>query len=214
MNSIEWNSEINTSDKSAESVILNDLDSMDNIYPIVRKTFITNEDKAFVKTLRDESQNICRESIDPNYIKRSFKKFKQGFLYNDEIGKRLGFCIWKVDEILRKDGGTSKYVLNLLLICSRYQSLKLSRNMFFDLDNYCKENGIEKIKLQPVNSKIEEYYKTFGFQTLQKISEDDITEMIKIVYTSIAIKKTRKNKSQTRQTRKKSIDYKNMDYIP
>jgi hypothetical protein len=76
--------------------------------------------------------------------------------------------------------------------------------MFFDLDNYCKENGIETIKLQPVNSKIEEYYKTFGFQTLPKFSEDDITEMIKIVYTSIAIKKTRK----------KSIDYENMDYIP
>lgn len=31
------------------------------------------------KSLRDESQSICRESIDPNYIKRSFKKFKQGF---------------------------------------------------------------------------------------------------------------------------------------
>jgi hypothetical protein len=214
MNNIEWNSEINTSE-STEPVILDDLDSMDNIYPIVRRTYITNENKAFVKTLRDESLRICRESIDPKYTKRMFKKFKEGFLYNDEIGRRLAFCIWKVEEILRKDGRPSKYVLNLLLICSRHQSLKLGRNMFFDLDNYCKEKGIETIKLQPVNSKIEEHYKTYGFVTLPKFNEDDATEMAKNVYTSIAIKKTIKNKSPTQQTRKKSkiIDYENMDYI-
>jgi hypothetical protein len=205
---MNWNNELPISPTS-NPIVLEPLEPYNNIYMNPRRTYFTNSDKEFIRTLRDESHRICREEINPDYIKKVFKKFKEGFLYNDEIGRRLAFCIWKVNEHPRKDGYGSDYILNLLLICSKHKELKLSQTMFHDLESYCMTNRIAQIELEAVNSKVEELYKTFGFISMPKVIEGNNTvKMVKGVYVRKLRKKTETNKSYSslRLTRKKPKD--------
>lgn len=200
---VVWNEEI-APEVTNRNTSLTTLDETN--YSTVRRTFITNKDKDFVKSLRDESHRICKESINPLYLKKAFGKFKEGFLYNDEIGRRLAFCIWNINEIAYKDDKASDYVMNLLLICSKYSDLKLSRNMFFDMENYCKEKGIRSIEMQAANTNLEKYYETFGFRTEPRF--DGLIQMRKIIFERLNLKQTKKNKTtNVKQTRKKPKEY-------
>lgn len=199
---IKWNEEVEIRDPIIESSSSDNIHETSNIYQNVKCTLISNKDKDFVRSLRDESYRICRESIPINYIKKVFTKFTEGFLYNDDLGRRLGFCIWKVKENIHKDSSTT-YSMYIYLICSKVKDLKLSRNIFYDLDNYCKNRRISSIELEAANTDLEKYYETFGFKTETRTFG---IMMRKIVYDINLFKQTKKNKESTtkKQTRKKT----------
>ena len=193
------------SSSSDEDTVDDTIDEVGNIYHNVKCTLINNKDKDFVKSLRDESYHICRELIPIPYIKHSFSKFTEGFVYNDDIGRRLGFCIWKVNEDIHKDLRTT-YSLYIFLICSKARDQKLCRNIFYDLENYCKRNRIVSVSLEAANPDLEAYYETFGFRTESRLHGIKMTKYIDGINLFIKTKKNRdgsNTKQRHTQTRKK-----------
>lgn len=181
---------------------MNNLQNIPNIYPRVRVTKFSRNERGLLQTLQTNTTQLCRELIDPSYIKKSFKKFTNGLLINDdETGKRLGFVIWKesLKSKMNTSGDSCEYKhMYVLLVCGIKTEIKSGTIIMYELEKYCISNNINMIELEPANDDLATYYAKFGYtitlQTMQPIRQ---TFMGKIVV-PIAIQKSNKTRKQNR----------------
>jgi hypothetical protein len=69
---------------------------MDNIYPNnINKYFIKSSERNIIVSLRQKADDTCINLINPDYIHKSFNRFKKGFYYKDNNDELLGFVLWK-----------------------------------------------------------------------------------------------------------------------
>lgn len=166
-----------------------------NIYPVNVEKYLFHRSDSIVSSLKYQANNICRNMINEEYIKHSFKKFDYGFIYKNRDNQNLAFCIWKERNKILKDGSRHKYI-HILLICSNINDYKFAQVIFFDIDSYCLNKSIGTIELEAINLKVAKYYRDHGF-----ILERDKApyNMVKII--ELPIKINRIKKSLTRKRR-------------
>lgn len=137
----------------------------------IKKIFITPKNIPFVRELKRNALQTCREEISESYIKRTCKTFTHGFVYVRET-KILGFILWKVD-MLEPDAHIDTELMPskqafIQLICSEKTGTDFGYSMLSDVESYCVNNTIPVILLEPGNKKLEAYYHSFGFMTLSR----------------------------------------------
>ena len=162
---------------------------MDNIYPnnIDRAIFFSRDKAKYIRAM-----DTCRNMINQQYIDTAFKNFQKGYLYKDEDGDFLGFCIWKEYKDIQKDGTFLKK-LHITLICADYNDYNLGRKILYDIESYCINNNFSLITLEAANNDLVKYYEKGGFTLTNKITKEMIKE-VKILTFHRKNSKTRKIK--------------------
>jgi hypothetical protein len=166
-----------------------------NIFPKdLEKTLFSITDRQLVRTLQAHAIETCRNLISPEYIRKVFNRFKWGFLYKDEEGSILGFCLWKPIKETLKSGGMYEYT-HLLLICAEENEFKLGKKMLYDLETHCIEKGSGSIRLEPVNERIEAYYTSLGYKGIQELPPYTMEKRLALEKYPEIPRKTRRKKS-------------------
>jgi len=143
---------------------MEDIEEVSNIFPDVRISIFTKHDNDLVDTLRTESYRICRELISPKYINNVFRKFHQGYLINNHLGKRLGFVIWKIfDEPSKCNDFANIRSMYIYLICARLTNEKVGRVLLDAVDSYCIKYNISTVRLEPANNDLIDVYEKYGY---------------------------------------------------
>jgi hypothetical protein len=146
-----------------------------NVYPTdLVKHNIHASQRQLIAYLRSEAYSICRTAIPPEYIRASFNKFKNGFVYyKDKIP--IAFCIWKVNEHMGFSGTFKE--MYIYLICGKQLDYKLVPRMMDDVVHFCRKNNINYITLEPANDTLKSYYIKCGFKERVNIVNSIILEM-------------------------------------
>jgi hypothetical protein len=180
---------------------MNEAFNVGNIsHPTLSRSLIDKRDGRMRSVLKRQAEFICRGVINEDYVARAMNRMNGGFLYQSVEDSNVGFCIWKtVTEVSKAKGGTDTRHMELLLICAKDPELHLGPLMLNDIELYCSSHGISSITLQPLNEKLREWYRKFGY------SDARTTKMEKAVSSflwSFLIpkerNKTRKQKKQMR----------------
>jgi hypothetical protein len=150
----------------------NNLIDVPNIYPPpdLTKQFIHASDRRTISIIRSYAYGVCRTQIADSYIHSAFNKFKNGFVYFKD-NEPISFCIWKVRSKIGLSGAYDPELL-IFLVCSIKQSFNTLDMILYDVDNYCKENGIHSIVLEPANDNMRAYYRSKGFADLPPSNRD------------------------------------------
>lgn len=154
---------------------------INNIYPThLRRKLIHAGDRASVNIMKAQAERICRYTINPDYIRGAFNKFRYGFVYydNDEC---VGFSIWKEHiSTLEKNNVVRKAYINLLLICASPNDYKLGSMMLYDIDTYAYSQTMNYITLQPATLELIKFYEKAGYtyNTITKLCEKPISPFI------------------------------------
>jgi uncharacterized protein (UPF0297 family) len=175
------------------------MEEVDNIFPQIKRIFFNSSQRQYVNLIRQQSDEICRMKIRPEYIKTSFNNFKKGIIYQ-ENNKIVGFVIWKDKTIIPKGSSvknTIKKIMDILLICSNHTNISLARLIFSDLEEYCKENYIRCIRLYPANEKLRELYSLYGFESVSNKYTSDVDMCKHLGDISIPRNKTRKARRES-----------------
>jgi len=137
----------------------------------------------------------------------------------------LGFILWKITKNKKKetfpniDGRPtipSKY-LDIMLLCAKKTDTNLGYALLYDAEKYCLNKYIPFMRISPLNFRIEQYYRNYGFITGQTVNNvimhKPVNELI------LEEDNTRKisSRRKTRKNPKKSIftddDKHIIDYI-
>lgn len=141
---------------------MNNFREVTNTYPttLTKRLFHASE-RPFIASLRHTAYSTCRTQISDLYIKSAFNKFKYGYVYTrgDEV---VSFCIWKIKEEISIAHGVRRE-LYVYLVCSIKEPYSALDMMLNDLEQYCIENRIEVISLEPANERLREHYTSRGF---------------------------------------------------
>ena len=173
---------------------------MNNIYPNnINRTIFFSKDKSRYSSLENKAIDTCRNLISPKYIHTVFNRFNKGYMYKDDNGEIIGFCLWKEYNKITKSGNESKQ-LHILLICADYNDYNLGRKILYDMDGYCIDNKISSIILEAANDTLVKYYEKSGFVLLNKLTRE-MYKKVKIltIYKNKSSSKTRKIKRQSIQ---------------
>lgn len=142
------------------------MNTVENIFPNIKKQLFHSSERAFIASLRRQSDLICRGNIPEGYIRKAFNEFKNGYAYyypdqNDPIG----FCLWKLkqSQSVTKSNISPYTYMYIYLICAKPTNFKLARIMLHDAELFCQEKNIEYIQLQPANQKLQEHYELYGY---------------------------------------------------
>ena len=190
-----------------------------NIYTapngLVRRDVVHGNTR-LVKELFAHAQTVCRNQISEQYIADVLnpdkKSFSKGYVYSidDEI---LGFVVWTIQYLdkLKKPRiyKTKDYnppipskVLFIDLICAKGTGTTLGYKMIDDIENFCINNAIPCINLEPSDDDLIPYYEKIGFSRLSLYNSQmtkPIIQLIQNTSTNYKISKTRKLKYQTRK---------------
>jgi hypothetical protein len=196
-----------------------------NIYTIPeepKKVFIRKPDD-FYEEILTVAFETCRESVPQGYIDKVLRQFEGGYLY--VIGNKiLGFILWKITKNKNKDKYSNfdgrpiiptKY-LDIMLLCAKKTYTNLGYTLLYDAEKYCLTKYIPFMKISPINYKIEQYYRGYGFITGHTVGDvimhKPVNEMILEENNTHKIssrKRTRKNPRRSIFTDddKQIIDY-------
>lgn len=173
---IEINSILNN--KIIKNNIPNNIENIieiSNIYPNnLIKQNLRAEQRQLISYLRSEAFSICRNEIPYEYIKASFNKFKNGFVYYKEKIP-IAFCIWKVREYLQFSGTFKE--LYIYLICGKQLDYKLVPKIIDDVVQLCRKSNISYITLEPANEVLKSYYIKCGFKERFGIGNSKLLEL-------------------------------------
>lgn len=140
---------------------MSDIIEIANRYPThFQKRFISSADRSIIPELRRETYDTCRGDVPVQYIHQSLNRFKKGIVYIHD-GVIQAFCLWKPLQLMSVSGIYK--TIEVLLICSKRQEIKMLTRILFDIEAYCTEHGINNIVLQPMNERLKNYYKDHGF---------------------------------------------------
>jgi hypothetical protein len=173
---------------------------IENIHPTdVEKVLIHASERAYISAIRRHAFEVCRGNISVSYIKQSFNRFKNGFVYlrNNTV---VAFCIWNVRDNQNPDG-TFKPALRIRLICSSSTSGVNMDVILYDIDAYCRSKGIKFISLYPANDSLREYYRTKGFVDLYEEHEGSMSRRVDttVIYRPmVSVQQTRRNRRSER----------------
>jgi hypothetical protein len=170
-----------------------------NLYPNnLQKINIRPEQRQLISYLRHEAYSICRTTMHYDYIKASFNKFKNGFVYyKDKLP--IAFCIWKVREYLQFSGTFKE--LYIYLICGKQLDYKLVPRIIDDVVNLCRKSNIQYISLEPANDSLKEYYIKCGFKERCGINNSKLLDL-DVNNARIISKGNKIYKSKTRKIRR------------
>lgn len=195
---------------------------VDNIYaPLsgIKKLFVKPSQMSLVSRLRESAATVCKNQINPNYIKEIFKPFSNGFtggfvFQSEEDDEIQGFVVWEIkgsytkfnSDIEHPDDNIKYNTMYIKLICAKENDKNLGKHMLYECEKYSTENGIHYITLEAATEKLVPYYEKMGF-TLFKDSyihpknnkQIDIFRMRKHV---LVYPKHRANNFRTKYTRK------------
>jgi hypothetical protein len=175
-----------------------DLEQITNIAPSeLRKEMLRSSQRDIIRQLKLMANTICRDVIPTEYINKSFNKFKQGFVYYDDFGRTVGFCLWTIKTIDRsKQAKENIQVMHVHLICGKKMNFYIGNRIFPDLERYCAENNIDAIQLEPANDSLKTYYESYGFE-LTDTYQTIMTKRVSYKLTAYNRSKTRKHKRNT-----------------
>ena len=165
-----------------------------NTIPLVSPTRIkiSSSNWRSSKILKKEAYGICRTDIPQSYITNTFNNYSYAYVYKNDIGKIIGFVVWK-ERITHSLVTPGKKYIDLLLICA-LKGLHFSPYMLYDLEEYADQNDFEEIYLEPMNDKLVRHYMKFGYIILSKGPK---------VMMGKIIKPPKKNITTRRKTRKR-----------
>lgn len=153
---------------------------INNIYPThLRRKLIHSSDRETISTIRAQSERICRNSINPEYIRSALNKFRYGFVYYDGM-HCVGFCIWKEYNSTIEKHVVRRAYMNLLLICASPSNYKIGSMMLYDMDTYAHSQTMNYITLQPATPELIKFYEKAGYtyNTITKACDKPITPFI------------------------------------
>ncbi len=162
----------------------NTLMEMGNIYPAnLTKHTIHKKNYKIIRQIQSIAYGLCRTKIPIEYIKYSFKRFENGFLYYDYI-QPIAFCIWTIDII-----SMTHKQLHILLICGKKRDYNLVPQILDDVVYLCRKVNIQYISLIPANEELQNYYIRCGFEkNSMRIGDDmyvlDVSKSRIIPYTT------------------------------
>ena len=109
-----------------------------NIYPSdIKKHFIKSSERNLIELLRQKADDTCRNLINPDYIHKSFNRFKKGFYYTNHNNEILGFVLWKEKQYIqeRKYNIQKENIiikqLHIILICADYNNFRLGKKILY-----------------------------------------------------------------------------------
>jgi hypothetical protein len=152
--------------------IFTNIEWVTNVHPDVRVTSFASHEKELLKTLYGDAIRMCRDWIDPVYIKKAFKKFHHGILLNDhESGRRLGFCLLKIKERNHTNNISSVSIpyakqMIVILVCARTDDLKVGPVLMYEIDKYAAANDVNSIELEAANEQLIPVYERYGYKTI------------------------------------------------
>jgi hypothetical protein len=157
------------------NIINENIIEVSNIYPNdLKKTNLRANQRPLIAYLRSEAFTICRTVIPYDYIRASFNKFKQGFVYyKDKLP--IAFCIWKVKNHIQISGTFKE--LYIYLICGKKLDYKLVPRIIDDVVHFCRKNNIQYITLEPANDVLKSYYIDCGFKERDNFGGSRILEL-------------------------------------
>ena len=173
---------------------MNDAFNVGNIsHPTITSAFIDKRDGRLRSMLKHQAEFICKGVINEEYITRAVNRFNGGFLYQSETHSNVGFCIWKTTtDVSKAKGGSDTQHMELLLICAKDPELHLGSVMLNDVELFCSRKGICSISLQPLNDKLREWYRKFGY------SDSRLTWMEKAITPFVVPKERNRTRKQKR----------------
>lgn len=116
---------------------------------------------------------MCRERIDPVYIKAAFKKFQHGILINEHgTGRRLGFCLIKIKRHDATNNISSVSIpysneMFILLVCVRADDVKVGPVLMYEIDKFAAANDINNIELEASDEGLVPVYERYGYERLK-----------------------------------------------
>lgn len=148
-----------------------ELAEINNIYTRpsgIKRIYFKASQRAFVNRLKQEASEICRDEIPNGYINKVCNKLKEGYLYVKE-NKILGFIVWTIkntknhNEYVIRDKPNFEYML-IHLLCAKQTNTNFGYAMLDDAETYCTTHRLILMSLQPLSSKLENYYFRYGFR--------------------------------------------------
>ena len=138
-------------------------------YPdkIFRREF-QRTDRSIVKRLQEEGVHICRTSFPKENVTHALNKFKKGYVYVEK-GDYQGFVLWKegvsTPTFLNSNSDQQpKRFMEVLLLCTHENTVRLGSRILHELDAYCIEHGIHEIVLHPANPGVVLFYAKYGYR--------------------------------------------------
>lgn len=134
-----------------------------NIFPDSLERSLFSRMDPIVKTLKTQANNVCRNHINEDYIRKAFNKFNYGFYYKD-ADTIVGFCIWQEYRETVMVADMDFRHISVLLICAVPTDYKLGKIMLFDMETYVLRRKFNRIQLQPLNDEIIPWYESHGYK--------------------------------------------------
>ena len=177
----------------------------------IQRTLLQSPQIHVVAEMKRHAYETCREAISQEYIHKSLKTCKNGYLYTkgNEI---IGFVIWKIVtptklELEMNDKLPSKYLF-VQLLCAKSSGGQFGYTMLFDVEQYCAAHNIPMIILEPIHTTVENYYRSAGFRLLSLFPTKRMTKAVESLIAP-SVKKTRKREKgkekETLQGRDKRV---------
>jgi len=117
------------------------MQEVNNIFPSIKRVSFDSSQRNIVNIIKNNADDLCKLKIAPDYIKKAFNGFRRGILYQED-NKNIGFVIWKEKLIIPKSSSVllnNIKVLYILLICSNSINVRLTKLIFYDIEEYCKK---------------------------------------------------------------------------
>lgn len=106
------------------------------------KSIITQQNRNIVQDLHKIGDILCRNKINTKQYLTKIKQFKRGFIYRDRFAYDiLGVALFKVSN--------DNKIINLLLLCTKENNIRLGETIFNDIEEYARINMIGKIITEP-----------------------------------------------------------------
>lgn len=176
---------------------LNDYEITNITHSNMYRSDIRTIDKHMKLLLKNQADFICKDHINESYIRKVLNQFNMGYIYRDNNDSILGFCIWKTHIMppKAKDDTIGSNYLHILLLCAKYPEKRLGSYMLNDVESYCIEQGIEQIRLEPLNEQLQTYYSKFGYTTYTAPFDKKIW-MGKVIIPMVLKRNTQHNKTR------------------
>jgi hypothetical protein len=112
--------------------------------------------------------HICRRSFPKENVTHAQYKFKKGYVYV-EMGEYKGFVLWKegvsTPTFLNSNSDQQpKRFMEVLLLCTHENTVRLGSRILHELDAYCIEHRIHEIVLHPANPGVVLFYAKYGYR--------------------------------------------------
>jgi hypothetical protein len=149
----------------------------------IQRTLLQSPQIHVIAEMKRHAYETCREAISQEYIHKSLKTCKNGYLYTkgNEI---IGFVIWKIVtptklDLEMNDKLPSKYLF-VQLVCAKSSGGQFGYTMLFDVEQYCAAHSIPMIILEPIHTTVENYYRSAGFRLLSLFPTKRMTKAVDI----------------------------------